>query len=403
METRLQRFRAYMAQLDAAANPRHALKRDLYVAPPYRSLADELAARLQLNPASSHLVVGGVGSGKTTQLLVAQQSISQLQDMAAPYVDVSTRHDLARMQEGVLVVLAGLQLLKLTKSVKTAEVNDAAQSFRQWAHGYSEWVEEEPEWDGGDEPDYEPPPGRYVSHKGLIAPPLPPLSKTLVEKSQALKALKDALPAEAPHVAVLFDSLDRLATVDSFRASVQNDVRALQRAGVACVIVGPSRVLYGPSRSITDLFDHFYLQPTVDVREDAMQAYLAAILRKRAAPDILPDEVCASLVGWSGGVLRDLITIARRAGEEAYLAGAEIVRRVDTERAADGFGRSLMLGLGPRELEVLQTLRTKGTFVATSDQDLALLETRRVLDYSGDGAHRYAVHPAIVPLLQILS
>lgn len=404
MDTRLERFRGYMAQLDAAANPRYAFERKLYVAPPYRSRADELALRLKLNPTSSHLVVGGVGSGKTTQLLVAQQSISELHDTDASYIDVSMKHDLASMKEGVLVVLAGLILSAITKSVATKEVKAAAVVFRRWAHGYTEWIEAP---DHDDEPDYEqeydPEPGYYVQRKGIIAPPLPPLSESLLEKSAQLKVLRDALPTERPHIAILFDSLDRLPTVEAFRASVQNDVRALQCAGVASVIVGPSRVLYGPHRSIADLFDHWYWQATIDIRQHPMQEFLTQVLQRRADQEVLPDDACLSIVAWSGGVMRDLISIARRAGEEAYLGGGEVVRPNDVVRAADGFGRSLMLGLGPKEIQVLQTLRLQEAFVPTSDQELALVETRRVLDYGGETAPRYAVHPTLVPLLAVLS
>ena len=72
------------------------------------------------------------------------------------------------------------------------------------------------------------------------------------------------------------------------------------------------------------------------------------------------------------------------------------------ESAADAFGRSLMLGLGTDEINALQRLRSQSTFVPTSDKDIALLVTRRVLEY-GSGVRRYAVHPTIAPLLEQLS
>lgn len=100
----------------------------------------------------------------------------------------------------------------------------------------------------------------------------------------------------------------------------------------------------------------------------------------------------------SGGVLRDLMALTQTAGEEAYVHGAEQVCLEHVDVAADLFGRKLMVGLDSQQLAVLQRVRTQGTFVQTSEKDLALLATRRVLEYS-NGKPRFAVHPTIEPLL----
>ena len=67
--------------------------------------------------------------------------------------------------------------------------------------------------------------------------------------------------------------------------------------------------------------------------------------------------------------------------------------------AIDTFGRKHLQGLRPPELEILQRVRANGSFLHTSEDDLALLMTRRVLEYRGGGPVRYAVHPAIERLL----
>ena len=68
----------------------------LYVEVP-GSVSSRLAAELSLAPRSTHLLIGGVGSGKTTQLLAAQRLVSQIHDVRALYIDVSKRHDIAKM------------------------------------------------------------------------------------------------------------------------------------------------------------------------------------------------------------------------------------------------------------------------------------------------------------------
>ena len=170
-------------------------------------------------------------------------------------------------------------------------------------------------------------------------------------------------------------------------------------AGIGVVLVGPLRLLYGADSAILNRFDYYYHQPAID---DAGAEFLVAVLRARADADILPDAPCQRLATYSGGVLRDLITLAQAAGEEAYLTGADEITVDHVEAAADAFGRKHLLGLGPDELEVLQRVRTKGIFVQTSDKDLALLVIRHDLEYQ-NGRPRDAVHPTIRPLLEQLA
>ena len=102
----------------------------------------------------------------------------------------------------------------------------------------------------------------------------------------------------------------------------------------------------------------------------------------------------------TGGVLRDLIGLARNAGEEAYLSGDAQITAVHSEAAGEAFGRTLLLGLDPDDLAKLQSVRKNARFVPVSDKDLALLMTGRVLEYRGSKT-RYAVHPTIEPLLPL--
>ncbi len=405
MTDRLQRYRAYMARFPIAASPLRAIDEDLYVPPPGRSTASDLLLRLKLEPASTHLVVGGAGSGKSTELLVAARKLNALTDTRARYVDVSARHDLQQMREGILLILAGLELSELVASRKRKEVAQARASFRKWADGYGqwEWADDRAPYDEYDGDDWVHEEQVFVEYPGLLSPPLPPFNETTETYLRALGVLRSALPRETPHIVLLLDSLDRLSDTARFRAIVEQDARALARAGIGLVLVGPSTVLYGPERAITSVFDHFYHQSSVDVAPgQAGRDFLVRVLRKRAEEDILPTPVCEAIAAWSGGVMRDLLALARRAGEEAYLQGADAISIEHVERAADGFGRTMMLGLRDNEIAVLQHLRKTGKFVPTSDELIALLETRRVLEYTGASA-RFAVHPTIAPLLASLA
>ncbi len=67
--------------------------------------------------------------------------------------------------------------------------------------------------------------------------------------------------------------------------------------------------------------------------------------------------------------------------------------------AVVSFGRAQILGLSNDELEILQIIMKKGKFIPRTDQDIKLLVTRRIIEYIYP-KQRYAVHPAIVPIIE---
>jgi energy-coupling factor transporter ATP-binding protein EcfA2 len=393
-----------MSRLNAASHPQVAIKEDLYVKPPGRAVADRIVSRLELEPASSHLIVGGVGSGKTTQLLMIRKLLRATEDVRVSFIDISERHDLSKLQAGVLLVLAGLTLGALVKANSDQAVKSARESFTKWAHG---WFEEIEDFDIDDEPnepsdDWEGEPRRVVRRSGLLVPPAPPLRWDIKEKSEQLAVLRQASTEMYPHIVFLFDSLDRLTGMAPFAALIEQDLRAIRAAGIGVVTVGPLQTMYTTGRPLAEKFDRFYHQSVVDVEKNQSgHRFLTQVLRRRVEENLLSTAGVRRTVELSGGVLRDLISLARAAGEEAYTAGANQVRKRHVDKAGDAFGRTLMLGLDKDELSVLQRVRTAGQFVPTSDKDLALLITRRVLEYA-NGRSRYAVHPTLRPLLKQL-
>jgi hypothetical protein len=165
------------------------------------------------------------------------------------------------------------------------------------------------------------------------------------------------------------------------------------------ILVGPLTALYGVRRTALDRVDRTWHLPTVDVKNDAEgHAFLRGVLRARDDSGLIADAAADQLASLSGGVLRDLIALAQTAGEEAYVDGADRVEVRHVETASEIFGRKQLVAIDSQELAVLQRVRTRGTFVQTSEKDLALLATRRVLEYT-NGQARFAVHPTIEPLL----
>lgn len=380
---RLARFRAIRAKLDPTGDPASAIGA-FYVDSPH-SISVRLAAELAIAPGSSHLLVGGVGSGKTTELLAVARHMAGLADTAAFYIDVSQRHDIAKMVPGAVVAQVGLALAEPVARIESGN------TWLQRAHdvAYDTW--EYPE---------EPPPLDLDYVPGILVPE--PVHDNIRRARIPLEGLLDVIRRRVQHVVVMLDGLDRIADIQAFEQLVVHDVKALAALGVGAVLVGPLRTLYGIDRVLAQYFDSMHYQPWIDVTASPTgRDFLAGVLLRRAG-EVLDAPGVDALVNASGGVLRDLLSLAQSALVEAYMDGADRVGPHEVDGAVDAFGRKHLQGLRTAELEVLQRVRTQGTFVQTSDDDLALLMTRRVLEYRSANQPRYAVHPTIRGLLRDL-
>lgn len=367
-----------MGRFEPSGDPRDAVERGFYVPRPGRSLAEQLASRFELKPNASHLLMGGVGSGKTTQLLVARDRLAVAGDVAAVYVDVSLRVEPNLVTSADLLAVVGLALIEEIEgrgiSAEEIEGQDISADLDSWR-------------------------GVFADHlAGMMAIPDP----FELFGNQLARLLKD-FTTERPHPVLLLDSLDRMTDLERFADIVENAVTKLRALRIGVILIGPLTALYGIRRTALDRFDRTWHLPTVDVQDDAEgHAFLLRVLRARDAFGLITDAAAERLASLSGGVLRDLIALTQAAGEEAYVDGAEHVELQHVEVAAELFGRKHLVAIDSQELEVLQRVRAKGTFVQTSEKDLALLATRRVLEYT-NGHARFAVHPTIAPLLAQLA
>lgn len=387
-----------MASLNAT-DPASAVAQGLYVPTPGTVAAERLVTRLQLQPSAALAVVGGIGSGKTTQLLVARDKLEKTGDAHAIYVDVAEKHDISRMEPGILAVVAGLAMGQRfcapgAEYSDRADVDRALAEIRAQASGPMVRQEELEDCDPALE--------GLVQLPARLVPPSHERSWAVTAMESQVAVLLRALRETKPHVVLLVDSLDRLVDREAFVTVVEQDVRALSELGIGVVMAAPLRSLYGVWRATLDHFETFEYLPPVDVENKKGAAFLGQVLQARIPADGLEAVARTVLVESSGGVLRDLLQLARLAVEEAYLSGAQRIEETHVRAASDVFGRKHIFGVTPTELATLQRLRRHQEFVPTSDDDLALLTTRRVLEYQR-GRVEYAPHPTLVPLLEQLA
>jgi flagellar biosynthesis GTPase FlhF len=97
---RRERFREYMRKLNPTAPARLAIDSGLVVEDLHGSLYKTLAARADLDPGSQQLLVGGTGSGKTTELLLAERWLEQQGQTLSLYSDISSETDLTSLNSG---------------------------------------------------------------------------------------------------------------------------------------------------------------------------------------------------------------------------------------------------------------------------------------------------------------
>jgi hypothetical protein len=390
-----------MRQLALGADTTRALDEALYVSFP-GAAGGKIAGRLELRPSSTHLLVGGVGSGKTTELLEVRRLLGPSDDTKALYVDVTKEHDISKLVPGAVAVQVGLAIVGFLRELVKARtgrgvaehVERSLHAVERLAKGYHYDPATYEEWDDD---------GPMAHREGILVSP-DRLSERVEEVRESIAGAIEEASAGWISFVALVDGLDRLNDIAAFEQVVDEDMRALAAVGVGVVLVGPLRCLYRTERTIADAFDDFEHQPWRDPAGDPLAARLLGdLLRKRLPADALELAAADKLVRFSGGVLRDLLALAQLACEEAYFGGADTVLVAHVDAAIEAFGRKHVLGLQDDELQVLQRVRLSGIFIHTSDKELSLLMTRRVLEYADGAARRYIVHPTIEELLRRLA
>lgn len=383
-------YRDLMARLDTASQPQRALDRGFYV-PRLNFSTRELAARLLLEPTSTHFLVGGIGSGKTTELLNMRPLIERGRGTKVLYIDVSQHQRLEELAPGVLTLLAGLALYAQLNRDQKVGLDDSYRLLLDFASGA---------WSPDSGPDDEVING-YEWNPGLLKPPGPEdyAVKTL---GSLVERLRIAVQDTIPHIVVVFDALDRIHDRKKLAELVREDVAALKQAGVGVVLVGPLYVLFWEERSLLECFDQYSYLPDVDVEIDTQgRDFLHKVLRARVPKERISDEICMKLVMLSGGILRDLLKLTKGAVQRAFMADSPQVDGQHVRAAAEVEGRRLLLGVPQDSLSKLQALAQGKGFVLATREDLLLLEHRRVIQHQGsDGQVRYTLHPTLRLLLR---
>lgn len=389
-----------MRRLDPTGDPAQAVASGFYVPPP-NAVSQRIATRIELEPASSHLLVGGIGSGKTTELIAIERKLADVEDLFTVRIDVPSRHRLDKLKPGVLLALAAIEAsaeIKRAWGGGLALDPNIVQEFDRIstiAKGY--WISDH---------DHPYPDGDETWVQGILEEPQ--LSAEVQALSDALSQVSGALERK---MVILFDGLDRVADLGVLASVLAEDVPALGRAGVGLVLVGPQHLRFSPQRIVEKVFETVHLHGAIGANTAEGRTFLTTVLRARADEEVLPSDSATALAYESGGLLRDLVALARAAGAEAYAGGSDTIQAEHVNIASDRFGRDLLLGCTKEMAARLKELLPRKpvppgsprrdippAFTVATELDQRLLLERLIIEVPGTPV-RYVLHPTIVHLL----
>ncbi len=401
MSNRLKFFREQMAAFEGAVDPQRALESGYYVPEPRKSVSELISRRVGLRPSSTHLLLGGIGSGKTTQLLVTRDLINkEIEDVHAYYIDVSLYTDISEISAGVLTAIAGIVISDLMKDSEKELVKKNIALIQKLAYGYSERKVIDPLAGLTSSPKLFEPRVVLERHEGILTSKPGNEQRKLIE---AINQLDKVATSEYGEIVLLLDGLDRLDDMQMFSQVVTTDLRDLSSIGIGIVLVGPLRALYSECRdTLEQAVNYFDYQSCFDVENDIdSQKFFESIIRTRASEGFIEEAAIQNLIRCSGGVLRDLINLTQTSIEEAYLADDDTLQQKHIETSIASLGKAKILGLLDLEVEILVNILEEDIFLPRTDEEVKLLATGRILEYRYP-EKRYAVHPAILPVLKLV-
>lgn len=363
-----------------ALNPILPAERAHYLTPPDGGIQAWITKALARDSTSQLLAIGGIGSGMTTELLRAQEVIEERKLARAWHVPLDAYFDLGNLGKGRLVTLAGLAILSVLRERKVlpADLHEAAVALHEMLRSDREVT-------------------APLAVKGYTKPhraPAPPIAAAdlagridaLVRRWREGQSERDKRTAPEG-IVLLVDALDRKSFHD-FLLATSADLPILRTFGVGVVIIGNMEWRHDLTVDRSEVFDEVRVQASFDPSKQRDASFLHEVLMRRV-PDLFVPEVADAVVAASGGVLRDLLRLARGSVNEAIDRGATSVANEDFALAVDVFREGRLARLEEQDRNVLTKLMN-GAVLDSGEGD-RLLERGCVI--LRDGA--FEPHPSL--------
>ncbi len=314
------------AELQYLVTPQHD-PRD----PDQPPIHEAFANTAELSPGTQMALVGGIGSGKTTELRLTHNRLARHSDAFNIFLDLAELTDIDKLNPGAVLIAIGLRIFEQLKGADREALVEAHQKLKVLAKGQTKWVDQgefdERGYDDGHD---------LVAVKipGLLTARFPAVERNVQDVFNLLVRIAEPLMNSEAQITVLIDGLDRLITPEAFRRFAEQDLRALRGSKISAIVAAPILMWFDGSRFLHDYFDDVKHIPAA-ITDPAKSDFLKQILIRRKASEVMDESEVVEIARFSGGVLRDLITLARTFGGSS-LSG----RQRSRECIACPFGNS---------------------------------------------------------------
>jgi len=398
---RRQVYRPFLERLNPIASLRTVIQQDLIVPPgsdprdpAQPQIHEAFASAAELQPGSQMALVGGIGSGKTTELHLTLDRLKRYPDAVNLHIEAAEFTDFAQTNPAAMLAAIGLRLFARYRKLfgePSDELEAVHTKLRELGLGKTEWYPYDPEDFGADS-------GFPVEIPGLMKPRFAPLKEQVSEVANLLQTILLPFLEHGKQVTVIVDGLDRLIEPVRFREFAEQDLRAVRGMKVSMILAAPLLLWYDKTRFLQDYFDVVKHIPAaaVDPKESV---FLKDILKRRGAGDLMSARSIAEICQFSGGVLRDLLTLAQSAAQYAYRDAEDRIARKHVQAAIRQLGNRYLVGIGSPQRRLIQRLQREGRFSTQDSASRELLVNRQVLEYSKGGRDYFKVHPALANVL----
>ncbi len=410
-----------LAEAYALLDPLRPLKGEwmaFYVPRPEESSIDPLRDELELDPSERDktLFTGPRGSGKSTELNRLAEALRETHLVVS--FTVENQLNLGDVNYADLLVLLGLKVFEAAQAAGVEGENEKLQALRYW---YEEHIFEEDKvrrLDSEVGTEVNALIAKFSLKMSTDAPQRERIRATAQSHLADLLGRLNELLQEfrkrvGKRILVLVDGLDKVYDTNQVRDLFLQGANALLEPECRILYTIPFSLFYSNDFSQVRMsFPRFYALPNVKLYirpergEQPKQRYdpgwemLREVLYRRMDPSLLTEEATDYLIHLSGGVIRELISLARSSLVRARRLRGDHgpIEVEDVEHAARQVQNAFRTQLTEEQYRALAALYRGGPFI-NSLVMAEVLHNLSLLEYNGEGRW-WAVHPIVEPLIR---
>jgi hypothetical protein len=364
---RLQRFRAAIKNIGSTA-AEAGVSDELLVVDESFMRGPDIASRLALDPKARVLVVGGIGTGKSTQLEWAARRLEESatvlrisEDLSQAATGYSWPH--SRNEAGFSAALCAALLGHIVGRTKFEHISAADRSTAQTAFEK---------------------PGAESSKEKIAA-------ATSILRRANLHG----------DVVIAIDGQDRMNR-GTFAQLIAAIGRVAEMTDCGAITIGPPDFPFGSGERAHEWMREFvFVDPLPVDRDAAAHRVLVNILQRRVADHVqVAPEALSSIALLSSGVIRDALQLLKLSLNHAFSVGADTVSPRSVQIAHEEFVRSKLFGLDSGPLSTMHNVLRSRIWLLSTDVERDLFRRGLlVAQYDTEKRLSFVVHAAIAPML----